>query len=116
MLPLRSSFLRQADALGKHTFTNWKRSFLDIYVVSIDMQTSWNILQYDISISLTPLILKELKVDPVVKFVLYPDNSGMWRVQAVTAEGTAFTNRLGLLEALRWEPMQTLTLALTLIN
>ena len=25
----------------------------------------------------------------------------MWRVQAVTAEGTAFTNRLGLLEAWR---------------
>ena len=38
---------------------------------------------------------------PLVKFVLYEDNSGMWRVQAVTAEGTAFTNRLGLLEAWR---------------
>ena len=25
----------------------------------------------------------------------------MWRVQAVTAEGTAFTNRLGLVEAWR---------------
>jgi len=34
-----------------------------------------------------------------VKFVLYQDSSGMWRVQAVTAEGTAFTNRLGLLAA-----------------
>merc|ERR1712194_29798 len=37
-------------------------------------------------------------VDPLVNFVLYQDGSGMWRVQAVTAEGTAFTNRLGLLE------------------
>ena len=36
-----------------------------------------------------------------VKFVLYQDSSGMWRVQAVTTEGTAFTNRLGLLEAWR---------------
>ena len=40
-------------------------------------------------------------VDALVKFVLYQDSSGMWRVQAVTAEGTAFTNRLGLLEAWR---------------
>ena len=36
-----------------------------------------------------------------VKFVLYPDSAGMWRVQAVTVEGTQFTNRLGLLEAWR---------------
>ena len=36
-----------------------------------------------------------------VKFVLYEDSSGMWRVQAVTVEGTAFTNRLGLLEKWR---------------
>jgi uncharacterized UPF0160 family protein len=41
------------------------------------------------------------KVDPIIKFVLYEDSSGMWRVQAVTAEGTAFTNRLSLLEAWR---------------
>jgi uncharacterized UPF0160 family protein len=41
------------------------------------------------------------KVSPLVKFVLYEDSSGMWRVQAVTAEGTAFTNRLSLLEAWR---------------
>ena len=34
-------------------------------------------------------------------FVLYEDSSGMWRVQAVTVEGTAFTNRLGLLEPWR---------------
>ena len=40
-------------------------------------------------------------VSPLVKFVLYEDSSGMWRVQAVTAEGTSFTNRLGLLESWR---------------
>ena len=39
------------------------------------------------------------QVTPLVKFVLYTDQAGMWRVQAVTQEGTAFTNRLGLLEA-----------------
>jgi len=37
----------------------------------------------------------------LIKFVLYPDSSGMWRVQAVTVEGTAFTNRMGLLEPWR---------------
>jgi uncharacterized UPF0160 family protein len=41
------------------------------------------------------------KVDPLVKFVLFKDTAGMWRVQAVTGEGTSFTNRLGLLEAWR---------------
>ena len=40
-------------------------------------------------------------VDPLVKFVLYQDQSGMWRVQAVTVEGTAFENRLGLPEKWR---------------
>jgi len=40
-------------------------------------------------------------VTKLVKFVLYIDTAGMWRVQAVTAEGTAFTNRLGLLEPWR---------------
>ena len=40
-------------------------------------------------------------VSPLVKFVLYEDSSGMWRVQAVTEEGTSFTNRLGLMEAWR---------------
>jgi len=40
-------------------------------------------------------------VAPLVKFVLYMDSASMWRVQAVTAEGTAFTNRLGLLEVWR---------------
>ena len=33
----------------------------------------------------------------------------MWRVQAVTEEGTAFTNRLGLLEAWRGLRDQALT-------
>lgn len=40
-------------------------------------------------------------VAPLIKFVLYMDSASMWRVQAVTAEGTAFTNRLGLREAWR---------------
>ena len=36
-------------------------------------------------------------IDPLIKFVLYEDKvGGMWRVQAVTVEGTGFTNRLGL--------------------
>ena len=41
------------------------------------------------------------KLSTLVKFVLFQDGSGMWRVQAVTQEGTAFTNRLGLLEPWR---------------
>ena len=44
---------------------------------------------------------KKHTVTELVKFVLYKDTAGMWRVQAVTAEGTAFTNRLGLLEPWR---------------
>lgn len=44
---------------------------------------------------------REHGITTLIKFVLYQDNSGMWRVQAVTAEGTAFTNRLGLPEAWR---------------
>ena len=40
-------------------------------------------------------------VDPLIKFVLYQDISKMWRVQAVTVEGSGFTNRLGLPEAWR---------------
>ena len=35
------------------------------------------------------------------KFVLYTDTAGMWRVQAVTVRGTAFTNRVSLLEEWR---------------
>ena len=34
-----------------------------------------------------------------ILFVLYADQSGMWRVQAVTVEGTAFTNRRSLPDA-----------------
>jgi uncharacterized UPF0160 family protein len=30
-------------------------------------------------------------IDPLIKFVLYQDISGMWRVQAVTVEGSGFT-------------------------
>ena len=37
-------------------------------------------------------------MEKLVKFVLYTDQGGMWRVQAVTKEGTAFENRLGLPE------------------
>jgi uncharacterized UPF0160 family protein len=37
----------------------------------------------------------------LVKFVLYQDAASMWRVQAVTLEGTAFENRLSLPEAWR---------------
>lgn len=37
----------------------------------------------------------------LVKFVLFTDQSGMWRIQAVTVEGTLFTNRLSLPEAWR---------------
>jgi uncharacterized UPF0160 family protein len=44
---------------------------------------------------------KEHSVDPLVKFVLYTDQGGMWRVQAVTVEGKAFENRLSLPEAWR---------------
>jgi len=44
-----------------------------------------------------------------IKFVLYQDSSGMWRVQAVTVEGTAFTNRLGLLE--KWRGLRDNALA-----
>lgn len=40
-------------------------------------------------------------VDPLIKFVLFQDISTMWRVQAVTLEGSSFTNRLSLPEAWR---------------
>jgi uncharacterized UPF0160 family protein len=43
----------------------------------------------------------EYKLDPLVKFVLYTDQGGMWRVQAVTVKGQAFENRLGLPEEWR---------------
>ena len=41
------------------------------------------------------------KLEKLVKFVLYTDQGGMWRVQAVTVEGTLFENRLGLPEEWR---------------
>lgn len=44
------------------------------------------------------MLEREHGVDPLVMFVLYEDTRGMWRVQAVTVEGTAFTNRLSLPE------------------
>jgi uncharacterized UPF0160 family protein len=44
---------------------------------------------------------KEHAVDPLIKFVLYTDQGGMWRVQAVTVEGKAFENRLSLPEEWR---------------
>ena len=37
----------------------------------------------------------------LIKFVLYTDQSGMWRIQAVTVEGQAFENRLSLPEKWR---------------
>eukprot|EP00316_Scyphosphaera_apsteinii_P023982 CAMPEP_0119307864 /NCGR_PEP_ID=MMETSP1333-20130426/8236_1 /TAXON_ID=418940 /ORGANISM="Scyphosphaera apsteinii, Strain RCC1455" /LENGTH=342 /DNA_ID=CAMNT_0007311501 /DNA_START=159 /DNA_END=1187 /DNA_ORIENTATION=+ len=40
-------------------------------------------------------------ITALIKFVLYEDSAKMWRVQAVTKEGTAFTNRLGLHEPWR---------------
>jgi uncharacterized UPF0160 family protein len=46
---------------------------------------------------------KKHSVDPLIKFVLYTDQAGMWRVQAVTVEGKAFENRLSLPEVSRKE-------------
>lgn len=44
---------------------------------------------------------KEQSISPLIKFVLYTDVSGMWRVQAVTVEGQGFSNRLSLPEQWR---------------
>jgi uncharacterized UPF0160 family protein len=44
---------------------------------------------------------KEHNVDPLIKFVLYTDQAGMWRIQAVTVEGRGFENRLSLPEEWR---------------
>ena len=52
------------------------------------------------------------KLDKLIKFVLYTDQGGMWRVQAVTVEGTLFENRLGLPEewrGVRDEDLEKLT-------
>ncbi|XP_076860625.1 MYG1 exonuclease [Brachyhypopomus gauderio] len=44
---------------------------------------------------------KELKVEVPIKFVLYPDQSGQWRIQCVPAGINTFQNRLSLLEEWR---------------
>jgi len=44
---------------------------------------------------------KQNQKDDLIKFVLYTDQSGMWRIQAVTVEGQAFENRLSLPEKWR---------------
>ncbi|XP_034389796.1 UPF0160 protein MYG1, mitochondrial [Cyclopterus lumpus] len=44
---------------------------------------------------------KELKVESPIKFVLYPDQNGQWRVQCVPAGLNTFQNRLSLLEEWR---------------
>jgi uncharacterized UPF0160 family protein len=44
---------------------------------------------------------REYQVNPIIKFVLYVDEGGMWRVQAVTVQGKAFVNRLSLPEEWR---------------
>jgi uncharacterized UPF0160 family protein len=43
-------------------------------------------------------------IEGLIKFVLYTDQSGMWRVQAVTVKGTAFTNRVGIIA--EWRGMR----------
>ncbi|MGH0167503.1 UNVERIFIED_CONTAM: hypothetical protein FKN15_062159 [Acipenser sinensis] len=44
---------------------------------------------------------QELGIETTVKFVLYPDQSGQWRVQCVPAGPHTFQNRLSLPEAWR---------------
>ncbi|XP_056130635.1 UPF0160 protein MYG1, mitochondrial isoform X1 [Lampris incognitus] len=44
---------------------------------------------------------KELKVETPIKFVLYTDQNGQWRVQCVPAGLNTFQNRLSLLEEWR---------------
>ncbi|XP_072308149.1 MYG1 exonuclease [Eucyclogobius newberryi] len=44
---------------------------------------------------------KELKVATPIKFVLYPDQNGQWRIQCVPAGLNTFQNRLSLLEEWR---------------
>lgn len=39
---------------------------------------------------------QEYKVEVPIKYVLYTDQGGMWRIQCVSVEGKAFENRLGL--------------------
>jgi uncharacterized UPF0160 family protein len=40
-----------------------------------------------------------ITIDKLIKFVLYQDTASMWRVQAVTVEGTLFENQLSLPES-----------------
>lgn len=47
-------------------------------------------------------------IEGQVAFVLYTDSAGMWRVQAVTAKGTDFTNRVSLPEQWRGVREQSL--------
>lgn len=44
---------------------------------------------------------REAGIEGLIKFVVYVDSAGMWRVQAVTVEGTQFANRLSLPEPWR---------------
>uniref|UniRef100_A0A1A8I2S7 Chromosome 12 open reading frame 10 n=1 Tax=Nothobranchius kuhntae TaxID=321403 RepID=A0A1A8I2S7_NOTKU len=44
---------------------------------------------------------KELQVETPIKFVIYPDQNGLWRVQCVPAGLNTFQNRLSLLEEWR---------------
>ncbi|KAL9187614.1 hypothetical protein ACHAXT_005992 [Thalassiosira profunda] len=44
---------------------------------------------------------RELKLEVPIKYVLYTDQAGMWRIQCVSVEGKAFENRLGLPSAWR---------------
>jgi len=39
---------------------------------------------------------RDLDVTVPIKYVLYTDQAGMWRIQCVSVEGKAFENRLGL--------------------
>ena len=44
---------------------------------------------------------QEYKLDAPIKYVLYTDQAGMWRIQCVSVEGKAFENRLSLPAAWR---------------
>ena len=44
---------------------------------------------------------QEYKLTTPIKFVLYTDQAGMWRIQCVSVEGKAFENRLSLPAAWR---------------
>jgi len=39
---------------------------------------------------------RDYKLSVSIKYVLYTDQAGMWRIQCVSVEGAAFENRLGL--------------------